>query len=354
MARVNYTPAPRMMMPQNTAMQSFAGGMEMGQNIQGAVQGRKRRKAIMKILGQPGKITREQLMEIGKLDPEMAVNVAKMTMVISQLEGKDFDNAINTYTKFNEVSAQIASTLLQTPQEQRQQRFVQMMSPLVNNPATKGFAREIAKDYQDGDLSDETLLSVAVRAVGTDTYLKARGAESARKAKEARDDTVREDEQAHEIELARVKLEGKETPQQRRAREESVERIKQRKNVSQDQKAGELIRKVKAATGKRLSYAAANYVLNADKAVWAQDEMSGAKLHVIDEKGQPIDLAPFYEYLHGEEEADTTMDLSKAGDPSVVMEALRKSVAPPSPTNPPAAPRRRRPQVPDMLQTNPL
>ena len=123
-----------------------------------------------------------------------------------------------------------------------------------------------------------------------------------------------------------------------------------------DQRAAETMREAREM-GLELNYNQAMIIIDPKRLQKSVDPNRGKEVWT-DNKGNPIDDAPVYEYVRlksGGKKRAERMDLGQAGSPQVVMQALQQAIAGQGGGTPatPAAPPARRPRTPDMLQTNP-
>ena len=123
-----------------------------------------------------------------------------------------------------------------------------------------------------------------------------------------------------------------------------------------DQRAAETIREAREM-GLELNYKQAMIIIDPKRLQKSVDPETGNEVWT-DNKGNPVDDAPVYEYVRlksGGQKRAERMDLGQAGSPQVVMQALQQAIAGQGGGTPatPAAPPARRPRTPDMLQNNP-
>ena len=186
---------------QQSPMVGLSQGLQVGQQIGQAVvsaKARKRRNKILRILGQPDNLTRDKLKELGKTDPILAFEVMQAKRIMDKANREqnqeELNAALGQYKQVIDLTAQIASNLQQTPPEQRQQAFVEMMTPLAQNEALRPMAKRVAAYYQDGNFDDERLAAVQARAVGHKTHYDAQQAKVVR----AEQSTTKQAEATHQ------------------------------------------------------------------------------------------------------------------------------------------------------------
>lgn len=361
MAQVNYSRPPQGMMPrQGSPVDALMRGYQTGQQVRNVVQGRKRRKALQKILGRPGPLTSEQLREIAKIDPGTAKELAQLDAALASVETSRRDDAIKLFKMTNETSGMIALSALDAPPERRAGIVVGMIDQLAQDPATRPLAGEIMKDYDGGDLSDESLIQIATRAMSVDERLKAREAESMRKKKaedtaatDARRQQDRLDLATHQSGLRReeARLKGdiqKEVIAYRASKNTATEHKK-----PLDQRVAGTMREAREF-GIELSYHEALYLTDNRRLLKSTDPATGQEVFT-DNQGNPIDTTKAEEFIRlrsgGEPaaapptlpEGENTLATGSAVDVTQRLQAPTPPAAPATPPGPTVPPVRRRP-----------
>ena len=341
---VNYTPAPSAVAVRpGNFLESFNQGLQTGENIREvftSAKARRRRNKVLRILGQPDKLTQENLQEIRKVDPILAFEVMQAKAVMddakrqNDIEGRKA--ALQEYRQTIDIGADVASNLKQLPPEQRDGALVQMLTPLAENEYLKPMVMRIARHYQDGNMDDAKLDSIMARAVGHRTVWEAEMAKTARDEKAEAKAAEERLQQHGSLYLEAARQAGRvEIENIRTQRAIDVERIKNRRKIPTDRKVADLMRKV----GPDMSHAAALHIIDPGKTEWSIDPETGAAV-AVDETGKTLNLKPYKDWLEGVKPEDqATLPTNPKGSPAALIGQLRGSQAP-APT--PIATRQRR------------
>jgi len=354
--------------PRSSGLDKIRGGITAGMQLQGAMtamQEKKKQREILRMLGDPDSLTEEKFYEIAQYDPQLATQMyafhSNMQMAKANKKDANIKAAWNFVDRVNEVGMDFYQILKDLPEEQRQQAFMKMVQPLMENEELRPYAQAITAEFIDPETgqfnsSDEHLRMLPFHIQAADTLRKA---EQASMVREAETEAAKE-EATHESGLQReenrLKLEQQQENAMELAKFRAQHQTPSERQKPVEQRAQETIADARGM-GIELSFAQALVIID-PRRLPKSVGVDGQEV-LTDFSGNPIDMKPVNDYIRqktGGKAPEGEAALPQ-GSPSLINQRL-SAPANPAPAAAPTATAtvptyRRQPPDDPYLQRNP-
>ena len=317
------------------------GGIQAGLQLHGqmsALQEKKKQREILRMLGDPDKLTEESFYQIAQYDPKLATQMyafhSNMQAAKANKKSANIKAAFGFVNQVNELGMGISTVLQDLPEDQRVEFFTRWAEQFSESQEMRPYLQAITSEFMDPetgqpDFSDEHLATLPFRIQAAQTIRDAEEAAMVR----ADQSRIKQEEAEHKAGLdqaletqkqeGRVALEG----QRQRNRVALAERQAELKDEpgSFTDKVAKVIRDARSL-GVELNRGQATVLVDEKRLQTATDPETGQETYT-NNRGDPIDMTPVDEYIRlksGGKPKPERMELgAQAGAPSIVMDALR-------------------------------